>query len=108
MLFNDGDYIIYIIQHVYKDKAGEKWDNSGDCEQFIQKGLTREQWDNIVYKEPFRSLNACGECWQKTGIKGTFNILTATEILVKVTQWAPEYKFRVAELKVSQHATQVC
>ena len=107
MLFTDGDYIIYVIQHVYKDKPNGPWDNSGDCAQFMPKGFTREQWEDITYKEPFRSLTACGKCWQETGIKGTYDLKKASIILAKVSEWAPEHKFRIAELKISQRTTQI-
>ena len=106
MLRNDGDYTIYIIQYT-KDKPGEEWNNSGDCTQFIKKVKTREQQDKIAYSKPFESISACNECWQKTGIHGTFDLKMAMAVFQKIFRWFPKYRFRVAELKISQHITQI-
>jgi len=106
MLRQDGEYIIFIIQHKYKDKKVEGWSNSGDCGQFFPNGpFTEKEW-RTKHKE-IDYFNASGDCWQDTGVHGTYDLNEAFQLLVKVIQWAPEHRFRIARIEIKQKTEQV-
>jgi len=94
--WNDGNYKIYIIKHLYKDKPENKWDDSGDCRRFVY--ATRY----VKYINIFNPFTASGKCWQKTGIYGSFVKRDAIKILDKIAQWNPEHRFKVCRLLLNQ------
>ena len=80
MLHNDGDYIIYLIQH--------QWKGKGDWKVSVEN---RIEWPSSH------------DCWQETGIHGTYNLEEAKQAYGRaVAQLDPDRNFRLAKLTISQ------
>ncbi len=88
MLWNDGDYLIYNIQHKQKDGS---WGDSS----FAYFGQP------IDYKRK-DSFSACGECWQQTGIQGTYYLDAAKEGLKNIRKNNPKTTFRLVAVYIKQ------
>lgn len=98
--WNDGKYKIYIIKHLYKDKAERGWDDSGSCLQFLPKGCSLTNFKK--YKMALVPFSASGRCWQKTGIHGSFVKRDAIKIIDKISEWRPGHRFKVCRLLLNQ------
>ena len=99
--WNDGNFKIYIIKHLYKDEIERGWDGSGSCEQFYLKDVVRRHFDKR-FKNIFRPFTASGNCWQQTGIHGSFVNRDAVKILDKISEWNPQHRFKVCRLLLNQ------
>jgi hypothetical protein len=97
----DGSISCFIIKHVHPSRLergwdGKKWDNSGDCDQFENRGQNRKTFD------PFR---ASGQLWQDYGIHGSYEISDAILAISEMQRFYPEYLWAVFKLEVSQKHT---
>ena len=103
MLRSDGDFTIYVIQHLSRPGGNPfreiTWVNS-NLDYFVTNVPSDER--NAI--APFM---AVGECWQKTGIHGTFNQNEALNAVVALATNNPDYNFRVAELQLSMRTRSV-
>ncbi len=105
MISNDGNYIIYIIMHLYKDNPKNRWAHSGECRQWIPHDVFRLEHENLIYRGIFKPFSANGDCWQKTNIHGSFDKQDALEILYKIAEWNPQNRYRVCKVEISQKIT---
>ena len=87
MLRNNGEYLIYYIQHEQDDG---KWVGSN--------------LDVFGYPPGFCSTD---ECWQKTNIHGTFNAKVAYDGLKSLRSKHPKTNFRLVIVSISQSMTVV-
>ena len=100
---NDGNYKIYIIKHLWKDKPENSWADSGECCQWIPKEIARRFHDDLVFgKGVFVPFTANGQCWQRTGIHGSFVKEDAIKILKRIANWNPDHRFKVCKLLLNQ------
>lgn len=90
MLFNDGEFIIYRVQHFQKDWVYTNYD------------AFRISEPGEEFKEPSRSFTACGECWQRTGIYGCFDRKIAYTFLRQMSRLNPDYEFSLAKITITQ------
>ena len=103
MLFTDGTYEIYRIQHRYKKKG--EWAFSGLDGDFAANIPVKKRFTNVRdYKmtPAFYAFSACGEVWQTTGIHGTYDREHAIKVLKLMAEHNPEHSFRVVKLTLSQ------
>lgn len=111
MLRTDGDYTIYVLQHLYESKG--EWAQSGDASGFLanipakDRHLTSDAGQYAGSKYPFNHFTASNDVWQKTGIMGTFSKKAAEDFMVEVAKANPKHTFRVAKITISQTTEQV-
>jgi len=92
MLFNDGEFIIYKVQHLQKDN---KWVNiNHDAIKLADPGKE--------FEEPCRSFTTCGKCWQRTGIHGCFDRKIAYAFLRQISRLNPDYEFSLTKITITQ------
>lgn len=109
MIRNDGTYKVYIIKFQFPDEKGKnsEWCYAGDAMQFLPKDLTRDKFKEIKDNESFKDLTACGECWQQTGISGTYNRNHCLNVMMKIAEWNPGYRFRLSEVTITQKTKEI-
>lgn len=85
MIWRDGNYNIYKIQHLQSDGewVGSSFDAFGTPKGF----------------------NASGDCWQTTGVHGTFDKDEAIDGAFWLTRKHLNTKFRVILVEISQKTT---
>lgn len=100
MLRNDGNYVIYIIQHL----SGKNGWIKSSLDYFAVNIPVRLRWNKMETEilQPYRSFSACGSCWQMTGIEGSLCKKTAIRFMNQLRKYNPHTKFRVACIRMSQ------
>lgn len=96
MLFKDGTFKFYIIQHHQDDG---KWTQS-NLDHFKIGKRWNDARDKVL--EPYRSFSACGECWQQTGEHGSFDKERAVQLLQNIRRHNPDHEFRIVCVAMAQ------
>jgi hypothetical protein len=90
MLRIDGYFTIYVLKGRNTEKKSEKWFSPS--------------YDSFGTPPGFC---ASDECWQKTGVHGTFDEAQAFAALQLFAKAYPENDWRMEEVKISQHRSQI-
>lgn len=75
MLFNDGNYVIYVIVHRHT-KDGE----------WVQSNLDHFGHGEHTSDKKNFSMSASGACWQSTGIHDTFDLPHARKVMKRLAK----------------------
>lgn len=94
MLFNDGAYQIYIIQHP-NSRGGWVMSSLG---HFGLRDVDLRGDDGFL---------ASGKCWQTTGMEGTFELEKARRVIAKLRELNPDRVFRIAQVNIMQQTIYV-
>lgn len=83
MLRTDGDYTIYVIEHLRQNDSIERWVRSIENEHYF---------------------GAAGDCWQETGIHGTFDLEEAKRAFLSImnNRKLLDRKFRLVRVRIHQ------
>jgi len=108
-LHSDGDFTIYKVEVEIKYREGPTWQSWGMAFRDRREPdppirfASKKDMNRGRYREPYASYQASGECWQKTGIKGLLSFEKASAMVTELRAFRPELRFRIVEMKVSQH-----
>lgn len=104
MLRDDGDFVIYVVQHQYRGEG--PWAHSGDAGNFAANipAALRYTEHPTKFLSPWRDFGACGECWQSTGVCGAFDPGIGMAYVGQLTQFNPQHRFRLLQVNTSQHS----
>lgn len=104
MVSEDGNHIVFVVQHIYSKKEG--WRNSGLATGFISNVPSSERHTYNIdgkYTGPtqiFNEFSMNGEVGKQHGFCGSFDKAPAEKFMRIIAKHNPDFVFRVAKITI--------